>query len=162
MAQHAEASQVPRFRQRLEETLTEPEPMCLAMVRIDTDGLQRALDSHGGPVEEHDGLDQVMAAVQSRLTYQLRRYDLMARIEDDTFMLVVKTLADTRVLDARMYQLYGALAEPYTIDDQTFVVPLALGAAVRLPSESAASLMRRADRALIVAEEAGGKAPVLI
>ena len=42
------------------------------------------------------------------------------------------------------------------------LVPLALGAAVRLPSESAASLMRRADRALVVAEEAGGKSPVLI
>jgi len=162
MAQHAEASQVPRFRQRLEDTLTDPEPMCLAMVRVDIESLQHAIDDADGSIEGEAGLAEVMGAVQSRLTYQLRRYDLMAQTEDDTFVLVVKTLADTRVLDARMFQLYGSLSEPYTIDDQTFTVPLALGAAVRLPSESAASLMRRADRALVVAEEAGGKAPVLI
>jgi PleD family two-component response regulator len=41
-------------------------------------------------------------------------------------------------------------------------VPIALGAAVRLPAEKAAALMRRADKALAAAQAAGGKAPVLI
>jgi predicted signal transduction protein with EAL and GGDEF domain len=135
--------------------------MCLAMVRVDIDRAVSTTDPFDGR-DRSSVLDDVMGGVQSRLTHQLRRYDLMARVDDDMFMLVVKTLADTRVLDARMYQLYGALAEPYTIRDVAVTVPVALGAAVRLPSESASSLMRRADRALAVAEEAGGKAPVLI
>jgi len=162
MAERAELSFVPKFHQKLEETLAEPEPMCLAMIRVDITAAtigDWAETSAGG---ESASLDQVMAAVQTRLSHQLRRYDLMARIEDDTFMLVVKTLADTRVLDARMYQLYGALSEPYVVGRQTVVVPIALGAAVRLPAEKAAALMRRADKALAAAQAAGGKAPVLI
>lgn len=135
--------------------------MCLAMVRINMDAVAAHGPGSARPIDR-PSVDDVMAAVQSRLTYQLRRYDLMARVEDDTFMLVVKTLADTRVLDARMYQLYGALSEPYAFGERNLMVPLSLGAAVRLPSESAASLIRRADRALAVATEAGGKAPVLI
>ncbi|MDH3293326.1 MAG: GGDEF domain-containing protein [Acidimicrobiia bacterium] len=162
MAHNAEASPVPSFRLRLEETIAEPEPMCLAMIRVGIDAASTASDVPSEKATSDIDLDEVMARVQSRLTYQLRRYDLMARVADDTFMLVVKTLADTRVLDARMYQLYGALSEPYNLDNRAVTIPLALGAAVRLPSESASSLMRRADRALTVAQDAGGKAPVLI
>ncbi len=160
MAIYGEPNRVPHFRQKLEESLTDPEPMCLAMVRVDTSALGSDERASDGSSESDE--DQLMAAVQARLSHLLRRYDLMARVEDDTFMLVVKTLADTRVLDARMYQLYGALSEPYSVAGRTLTVPVTLGAAVRLPAESAASLMRRADKALTTASAAGGKAPVLI
>ncbi len=160
MAIHGEPNRAPTFRQRLEESLADPEPMCLAMVRVETATVsaedRRSDNAPGSDVE------QLMAAVQARLSHLLRRYDLMARVEDDTFMLVVKTLADTRVLDARMYQLYGALSEPYSVRGRTVSVPVTLGAAVRLPAESAAALMRRTDKALATAGAAGGKAPVLI
>ncbi len=175
MANHGEPIRVPHFRQKLEDSLAAPEPMCLAMVRVDvaelaapppltdpkggsadTDTAERRMDRPGS------GVDQLMAAVQARLSHLLRRYDLMARVEDDTFMLVVKTLADTRVLDARMYQLYGALSAPYSIGGRSVTVPVTLGAAVRLPAETAAALMSRTDKALATADAAGGKAPVLI
>ncbi len=160
MAIKGESNRVPHFRQKLEESLADPEPMCLAMVRIETDALASGDD---GQVEVSDAdIDHLMAAVQARLSHLLRRYDLMARVEDDTFMLVVKTLADTRVLDARMYQLYDALTEPYPVGGGTVSVPVTLGAAVRLPAESAAALMTRTDKALSTASAAGGKAPVLI
>ena len=132
------------------------------MIRVDINGAVSEEWTDSDSSEQIASLDQVMAAVQSRLSHQLRRYDLMARVEDDTFMLVVKTLADTRVLDARMYQLYGALSEPYVVGRQAVTVPIALGAAVRLPAEKAAALMRRANKALAAARDAGGKAPVLI
>ena len=160
MALNGDSNRVPHFRQKLEESLADPEPMCLAMVRVETAALSSA-DQGGDEVSGAD-VDQLMAAVQARLSHLLRRYDLMARVEDETFMLVVKTLADTRVLDARMYQLYGALSEPYTVGGQTVSVPITLGAAVRLPAESAAALMLRTDKALATAGAAGGKAPVLI
>ena len=160
MAITGEPNRVPQFRQKLEESLAEPEPMCLAMVRVGTDVLG---GSQGGAgYGSGADVDELMAAVQGRLSQQLRRYDLMARVEENTFMLVVKTLADTRVLDARMYQLYGALSEPYEIAGRSVSVPMTLGAAVRLPSESAAALMQRTDKALATAGAAGGKAPVLI
>lgn len=156
----SEPNRVPHFRQKLEESLADPEPMCLAMVRVETAALTDG--DHGlGEVSGAD-VDQLMAAVQARLSHLLRRYDLMARVETDTFMLVVKTLADTRVLDARMYQLYDALSEPYSVGGRTMSVPVTLGAAVRLPAESAAALMLRTDKALATAGAAGGKAPVLI
>lgn len=160
MAINGEPNPVPHFRQKLEESLADPEPMCLAMVRVETSALGRA-DLGWGELSTAD-VDQLMAAVQARLSHLLRRYDLMARVEDDTFMLVVKTLADTRVLDARMYQLYGALSEPYSVGGRIVSVPVTLGAAVRLPAESAAALMQRTDKALATAGAAGGKAPVLI
>ena len=160
MANNGEPTRVPHFRQKLEESLADPEPMCLAIVRVDTGALDAHDSGHGGG--DRRGTDELMAAVQARLSHLLRRYDLMARVEDDTFMLVVKTLADTRVLDARMYQLYGALSEPYSIGGRTVTVPVTLGAAVRLPAETAAALMRRTDKALATAGAAGGKAPVLI
>ena len=156
----SEPNNVPHFRQKLEESLADPEPMCLAMVRVDTETLNDS-EQGWGEVSGADA-DQLMAAVQARLSHLLRRYDLMARVESDTFMLVVKTLADTRVLDARMYQLYGALSEPYSVGGRTVSVPVTLGAAVRLPAESAAALMLRTDKALATADAAGGKAPVLI
>lgn len=157
---NGEPQRVPHFRQKLEESLADPEPMCLAMVRVETGALIGA--EHGEGDASSPDIDQLMTAVQARLSHLLRRYDLMARVEDDTFMLVVKTLADTRVLDARMYQLYGALSEPYSVGGRTISVPVTLGAAVRLPSESASALMLRTDKALATAGAAGGKAPVLI
>ncbi|MDH3300579.1 MAG: GGDEF domain-containing protein [Acidimicrobiia bacterium] len=160
MAINGEPNRVPQFRQKLEESLADPEPMCLAMVRVETTAFGG--DNHGPSDVSESDVDQLMAAVQARLSHVLRRYDLMARVEKDTFMLVVKTLADTRVLDARMYQLYGALSEPYSVGGKTVSVPVTLGAAVRLPAESAASLMKRTDKALATAGAAGGKAPVLI
>lgn len=160
MADNGEPTRVPHFRQKLEETLAQPEPMCLAMIRVDADAVDTGkIDPNA---EGGSGTDQLMAAVQARLSHLLRRYDLMARVEDDTFMLVVKTLADTRVLDARMYQLYGALSEPYSVGGEIVTVPVTLGAAVRLPAESAGALMIRTDKALTTARAAGGKAPVLI
>ncbi len=159
MAYDGEPTRVPHFRQKLEESLADPEPMCLAMVRVDVDALN---SDEAGEQSPRADMDQLMAAVQARLSHLLRRYDLMARVEDDTFMLVVKTLADTRVLDARMYQLYAALSEPYSIGGTVVSVPITLGAAVRLPSETAGALMQRTDKALATADAAGGKAPVLI
>lgn len=160
MAITGEANRVPHFRQKLEESLADPEPMCLAMVRVGTAFVQ-GTDEGWNDASEQD-VDHLMAAVQARLSHLLRRYDLMARVNDDTFMLVVKTLADTRVLDARMYQLYDALSEPYSVGGQTVTVPVTLGAAVRLPAESAAALIQRTDKAVATAGAAGGKAPVLI
>lgn len=160
MAIEVESNDVPYFEQKLEESLADPEPMCLAMVRVETAALASG-DPATGEVSEAD-VEELMAAVQARLSHLLRRYDLMARVDDDTFMLVVKTLADTRVLDARMYQLYGALSEAYSIGGRTVSVPITLGAAVRLPAESASALIHRTDKALATAGAAGGKAPVLI
>ena len=163
MANDAEQTLVPKFRQKLEDSLAEPEPMCLAMVKVD---LARCAVLDDGPepaiAQWTPDLDEVMTVVQARLSYQLRRYDLMARVEEETFMMVVKTLADTRVLDARMFQLYAALTEPYDVAGRIIAVPVTMGAAVRLPAETASSLMHRTDKALVTASAAGGKAPVLI
>jgi len=162
MALPSDSAQIPQFRQKLEEALVDPEPMCLAIIRVG-ESPDATVDADDDEVDlEPVTDDEIMAAIQARLSYQLRRYDLMARAEEDRFMLVVKTLADTRVLDARMYQLYGAIAEPYMIGGRAITVPISLGAAVRLPAESAAALMQRADKALSTADAAGGKAPVLI
>ena len=163
MAIIGEPNQDPKFRRKLEQSLADPEPMCLALVRVELADLavSRPNDDRQGELPA-DRLEALMDAVQARLSHLLRRYDLMARVENDMFMLVVKTLADTRVLDARMFQLYGALSEPYSVGGTTVTVPVTLGAAVRLPAESAAALLQRTDKALATAGAAGGKAPVLI
>lgn len=145
------------FHETLEATLSDNEPMCLAMIRI------RLGDNADGEVHPSSVLeDDLVAAVQTRLSTQLRGYDLMARVDARTFILVVKTLADARVLDSRMFQLYSRLSEPYDVDETEVTVPVALGGAVRLPAEPAGDLIARADKALSAAEAAGGKAPVLI
>ncbi len=153
MAEPAEATSVESFHESLEATLGENEPMCLAMIRIGVDA-----EADGSSVPD----DDVVAAVQTRLSTQLRGYDLMARVDGRTFILVVKTLADVRVLDSRMFELYNRLSEPYDLDEAEVPVPVALGAAVRLPAEPANELIARAGKALAAAEAAGGKAPVLI
>lgn len=157
MAVPAEATTLESFHESLQATLGDNEPMCLAMIRIRLDD-----DAGAGSDSSPAPHDDVVAAVQTRLSTQLRGYDLMARVDARTFILVVKTLADTRVLDSRMFQLYSRLSEPYEIDETEVAVPVALGAAVRLPAEPAGDLIARADKALSAAEAAGGKAPVLI
>lgn len=146
-----------RFRESLEATLDDNEPMCLAMIRIRLDA-----DTGDKNAPSPAPGDEEVAEVQTRLSTQLRSYDLMARVDARTFILVVKTLADVRVLDSRMFQLYNRLSEPYELDGKEIMVPVALGAAVRLPAEHAGELIARADKALSAAEAAGGKAPVLI
>jgi predicted signal transduction protein with EAL and GGDEF domain len=155
MAEPAEATSVESFHESLQATLGENEPMCLAMIRI---GVDDEGDGDASSVPD----DDVVAAVQTRLSTQLRGYDLMARVDGRTFILVVKTLADVRVLDSRMFELYNRLSEPYDLDEAEVPVPVALGAAVRLPAEPAGELIARAGKALAAAEAAGGKAPVLI
>ncbi len=147
--------------EQLEEALGSPEPMCLALIHVDTD---RATTADWAAVPE-DGLsdDQAMLqAVQERLSGLLRRYDLMGRLGAEGFMVVFKTLADAQVLDSRLYVLYEKLSESYDIASCRVVVPVSMGAAVRWPAEDVNSLMRRADKALDAARRAGGKAPVLM
>lgn len=173
MAEHqtagpAESSSADQFNQNLEAALGSNEPMCLAMIRIAsraTDGPDddarwgTAITAETGAGPSDADLADV---VQSRLGEQLRGYDLLARMDETTFVVVVKTLADARVLDSRMFQLYKRMAEPYSIDGTNIEVPVALGAAIRLPMEPVVDLLSRADKALTAAEAAGGKAPVVI
>lgn len=152
-------TETPPFYEQLRDTLAEPDPMCLAVVRAKLDGASWKLDPH---IDFPSGRQKdVLDAIGRRLVQSLRPYDLLAQIDDKSFVVILKTMAPADTLRNRMFELYGDLVSSYQLVEGVVEVPVSLGAAVRMPSELPSQLLRRAEGSLQSAIAAGGKAPVL-
>ncbi len=154
---HGQAS----FYDGLRELIAQPNPMCLTIIRAYP---QKASFSEQvpGAKDVQSRTSELLDLLQSRLDKNLRKYDVTARIENNGFVVVLRTLADVQVLDQRMFGLHSELVRPYDLERGTANLPVVIGGAVRVPSEKPSVLMKRAEQALELATSAGGKAPVLL
>lgn len=126
---------------RLEQSLETPEPMCLVVVAV-PDGIG-ALD-----------------VVESRIRSQLRSYDQLWPVDDCSFAIVIKTLADPTAMEIRLRRLFDGLSEPLVAGAEPLKV--LAGGSVRLPGDTAATLLARVDQALGDGADNGYTGPVMI
>jgi len=124
-----------------------------ALVMFDIDLFKRVNDSYG-----HAAGDAVLREISARVGRNVRAFDLVARYGGEEFVVVLPetTLAVAVVVAER---LRATIAEkPITVGDPAIELDISISVGVsvtRDATETAASLMRRADEALYAAKAHG-------
>lgn len=140
--------------ERLRAALTELDGATspgLAVVYVDIDELKAVNDTAG-----HDAGDQLIKTMAERLKRATRDDDTLGRIGGDEFVLLLPGLdAQSRAEDVAR-RLLKALAEPVTIDGVAFRPSASLGICHCVAGMSSNEALKRADRAMYVAKQAGG------
>ena len=121
----------------------------LALLRVTVDYLESISEHHGSEV----GL-QAWHAVAETLSARLRRSDMIFRTDDDAFCIV---LADTELDGAMLLadRLRREVDRCVARDNVQFVLTTSAGITVAGESDTAETLLARADRALTEARRAG-------
>ncbi len=119
------------------------------LVMVDIDHFKTINDRNG-----HLLGDAVLTRVASRLGDAVRGDDFVSRVGGDEFTLILRA-AERVEVHKRLDQIHESLTAPYLIDGATFAVSCSLGAAQRKNRESNEDWLRRADRAMYSAKDAG-------
>ncbi|MBI5090444.1 MAG: bifunctional diguanylate cyclase/phosphodiesterase [Actinobacteria bacterium] len=144
------------LRREIDETLATGAPFVLLLVDLDhfTD-LNAALGQHLG--------DRVLVAVARRLTWTLRRHDVLARLDADRFALLVRPesaqVASDRDLDVATLadDVMRVLDIPIDADGMTITARASIGVVRGVDDGTEAGvLLRRAELALRRAKRRGG------
>ncbi|MEZ0497407.1 diguanylate cyclase [Sphingomonas sp. IW22] len=120
----------------------------LSVVSFDIDHFKRVNDSHG----HHIG-DEVIVRVAARAASELRRGDLIGRMGGEEFLILLPeatSQAALAIAERVRLAIESEMVEPR--------VTISAGVGVLQPGEAADAVLRRADRALYVAKEAGRNA----
>ena len=122
-----------------------------AVVRLDIDGMGAVNDEFGVPVG-----DRVLEQVAGRIKMCLREYDVLARLEDDEFAVLLPgaDAVAARAVGDRILKSMEGEALPGTERKVT----LSIGVALWVPpsGETAADIVRRAGAAVREARKRGG------
>ena len=125
----------------------------LALVMLDIDDFKRVNDTYG-----HVTGDQTLHEVAARLLRSIRKSDVPVRYGGEEFMIILTQTqaADLGPAAERMRLAVAAAPIALQSGSVSFVVTVSAGAAVfRCDLDDAESLVKRADRALYRAKEAG-------
>lgn len=156
MALHDDLTGLPNrahFRERLQEEYdrTRRYGQRFAVLYLDLDHFKRINDSMG-----HAAGDELLCQVARRLQASARASDIVARLSGDEFVLLQTPITErgqTRALAQRLVEVVGA---PYTIDGKQVWIGISIGIAICAPpGVEPDALLRRADRELYEAKEAG-------
>jgi diguanylate cyclase (GGDEF)-like protein len=140
------------FQERLDECLLATSATNrLAVLMLDLDGFKPVNDGHGHAIG-----DKALAEFARRVSALLRADAFLARIGGDEFAILMPAMASLDEPTVLARRITSMLAEPFTIDDAKVRFGVGIGIAVA-PNDAdrAEDLMRRADRALYRAKEAG-------
>ncbi|HEX5842898.1 MAG TPA: EAL domain-containing protein, partial [Pseudomonas sp.] len=126
----------------------------LVMLSIDLDRFKPVNDSFG-----HEVGDQVLAEVSQRLRFALREGDLVARMGNDEFILIVSGISAPDEVERLCARLIAGIEQPFEIDNHSIFLGASIGVAMA-PADStqADELLRFADIALYQAKGAGHSA----
>jgi diguanylate cyclase (GGDEF)-like protein/PAS domain S-box-containing protein len=99
-------------------------------------------------------LDEVLACLAERLRRGVRPRDLVARLADDEFAVLLEQVAPD-VVDRVADRMMAILAEPLTVGGRELPVPAAMGIADARAGDGPDELLRHAEIALSEAKLAG-------
>jgi len=99
--------------------------------------------------------DEVLRQVGERLRVPLRTEDVVARMSDDTFLLVFGRLASVRSAEMTADRVLATLTAPIVVDSTVLAVSACSGLAVMESRESADRVMSRAVAAVQQAKSKG-------
>lgn len=123
-------------------------PLCVAL--LDLDDFKKLNDTYG-----HIAGDSALKHLVKIVKDTLRSMDVIARFGGEEFLIV---LPETTVeaAAATMTRLQRELTRQYFLhENEKLLITFSAGVALRLPNEDQTSLVRRADRAMYQAKQAG-------
>ncbi|MEZ0166527.1 putative bifunctional diguanylate cyclase/phosphodiesterase [Kineococcus sp. LSe6-4] len=136
----------------------------LGVIACDLDRFRVVNDSLG-----HDAGDRVLTTVASRLALGVRGHDLLARLGDDEFLVVLTDLADQAEAVDIAHRLTRCVGGPFVVDTPAgpqeirctastglVVVDLSTPTASPTANPTAGAVLRDATTALAAAKAAGG------
>ncbi|MFN8108622.1 MAG: sensor domain-containing diguanylate cyclase [Thermoleophilia bacterium] len=126
---------------RSERTLTP-----LSVLALDADHFKRVNDTHG-----HDAGDRVLVDLARRFTDTVRKYDLVARVGGEEFIVVLLGATDDE--STMLAERIRHAVEATPCGD--LPVTISVGCTTWAPGDTADSLIKRADIALYDAKRAG-------
>lgn len=123
----------------------------VGVLYIDLDHFKDINDRHG-----HEIGDQLLLAFGARLKTRIRGADKIGRFGGDEFLVILENLKDDTDVNKIGQEIVALVAEPISINDQTFHVTASVGSAL-FPDggTDAAMLVRNADRAMFKAKSSG-------
>jgi diguanylate cyclase (GGDEF)-like protein/PAS domain S-box-containing protein len=123
----------------------------LAVAYLDLDGFKAVNDDLGHAVG-----DELLSAISQRMKTALREGDTLARIGGDEFVVLLVDLEQPSDWQTVLVRLLQAAADPVTVSDSVLQISASIGVTL-FPGdgETADLLLRRADRAMYLAKQAG-------
>jgi diguanylate cyclase (GGDEF)-like protein/PAS domain S-box-containing protein len=137
-----------RMRQSVEAGCSEERPATLLVV--DLDGFKTVNESDG-----HAAGDALLVECARRLRKFVRGGDTVARLDGDSFAILLADDHDVTVVLDIANRLMGALSKPYVVDGREHIVGASIGVAVAMTSMSADELLVDAELALRAAKRDG-------
>jgi diguanylate cyclase (GGDEF)-like protein len=151
-ASHDALTDLPN-RRRLVELLEDaiafqgPPP---ALLFVDLDGFKAVNDALG-----HEAGDDLLRLVAWRMQESTRADDVVARFAGDEFCVLLRN-ASSATVQAVAQRIVVALSTPFAVAGDLVSIAASVGGAVHRVGEPAEELLRRADRTMYRAKQAGG------
>lgn len=123
----------------------------LALMYLDLDHFKEVNDTLG-----HDGGDELLQAVATRLTRSVRASDTVARMGGDEFVVLLPEVANRAAAEQVARHILGALRAPISLKGQDWQMGVSIGVAM-FPEGGldANALQQAADQAMYAAKQSG-------
>lgn len=122
----------------------------LSIVMADLDFFKRVNDEFG-----HVIADELLRGIANRIRSATRRVNAIGRFGGEEFLVVLKDTSAAQAMTIAERIRQRVCAAPLSVQHAVVPLTMSLGVAQSRPNESAAELIRRADKALRVAKENG-------
>lgn len=118
---------------------------------VDIDNFKSVNDVFGRTVS-----DSILADMSQKLKLSFRSSDIIARFQEDSFMIFMKDLKEASVIVLKCQQICHALEDVYSYDDKSLLLTVSVGAAVLSPEISDFEMLfQKAKMALKTAKKKG-------
>ncbi|MET0288160.1 MAG: GGDEF domain-containing protein [Pseudoxanthomonas sp.] len=136
------------FQREAARTERSSQPICVALLDLDN---FRLINEHHG----HPGGDAVLRHLVQVSQLMLRATDGIARFGGEEFVILLPDSSLSESLSAMNRLLRALSVRPLVYEDARIFVTFSAGVALRTPSESGETLVKRADKAMYDAKKAG-------
>jgi diguanylate cyclase (GGDEF)-like protein/PAS domain S-box-containing protein len=140
----------------LDQALRDTGGLSTAVLFVDLDNFKPVNDILG-----HDAGDELLMLAAQRLDGVLRRDDIVGRIGGDEFLIVSRGLEGPASALTMGQRVRDALAAPAVLAEGPVELSASIGIACSRPGDDAATLTKRADRAMYRSKQEGRGEPVL-
>lgn len=125
----------------------------IAIASCDLDGFAAINSSHGREIG-----DEVMSVVTDRISDALRSGDLVARLESDQLLIVLRGVHDLRGAVRVANKIRASVEDPIVTRIGELVQTVSVGVTLISRGESVDSVLERAEGAMMMAKESGRNA----